>query len=353
MTHSRSALLAVLAMTCAVGACRSNPVSSRASENAWATVNGREITREEVEKAYRREAPLTPQQSEDEALMAKLSMLNEMIVQDLLVEKARALKIEVADTELDTAYAEAKKNIPDETFNKELAARNLTAADMRENLRLNLIAQKVIEREVTSKISVTDQDITAFYEANRAQFNRTEDAYRVAQIAVTPLREQPGTNRTGSDATTPEEARAKAQMLMERLKAGAEFAELAADFSEDAQSAQRGGDLGFLSLSQVRQAPPALRDAVLQSAPGSVRLVSIGNGHTILLVVGKETAGQKDLSMPEVKEAITANLRGRRDQVMRAAYLTALRNDAVVVNHLADRLVQAQGKMPSLAPKAP
>lgn len=89
MNRSRLALLSVVALTVLAGACRSYPVSSRASENAWATVNGREITRDEVEKAYRREAPLTPQQSEEEAMMAKLSMLNEMIVQDLLVEKAR------------------------------------------------------------------------------------------------------------------------------------------------------------------------------------------------------------------------------------------------------------------------
>jgi hypothetical protein len=57
--------------------------------------------------------------------------------------------------------------------------------------------------------------------------------------------------------------------------------------------------------------------------------------------------------MPEVKEAITSTLRGRREQLLRAAYLSAIRNDAVVVNHLAQKLVESQGKMPSLAPAAP
>jgi parvulin-like peptidyl-prolyl isomerase len=144
-------------------------------------------------------------------------------------------------------------------------------------------------------------------------------------------------------------------MLMERLKAGAPFAELAADFSEDPESAQRGGDLGFVPISALRQpsVAPALRDAVLNSQPGSVRMVSIGGGHTIVLVVAKDSAGQKDPSMPQVKDAITSTLRGRREQLLRAAYVTSLRNDVEVRNYLADSIVAAQGKAPSLAPAAP
>jgi parvulin-like peptidyl-prolyl isomerase len=141
-------------------------------------------------------------------------------------------------------------------------------------------------------------------------------------------------------------------MLMERLKAGAPFAELAADFSEDPESAQRGGDLGFVPVSALRSVPAPLRDAVLNSQPGSVRMVSIGGGHTIVLLVAKDTAGQKDLSMPQVKEMITNTLKGRREQLLRAAYVNALRNDATVVNHLADRIVETQGKAtPTLAPQ--
>jgi peptidyl-prolyl cis-trans isomerase SurA len=278
-----------------------------------------------------------------------------MIVQELVLAKARELKIELSDTELDTAYAEAKKNITDDQFQKELASRNLTPADMRESLRRDLLASKVMEREVTGKIAVTDEDITRFYEANRASFNRPEDAVHIAQITVTPQRANQQINRSGNDAGTPQEAQAKAQMLMERLKAGAPFAELAADFSEDPESAQRGGDLGFVPISALRQpqVAPALREAVLNSPPGSVRMVSIGGGHTIVLVVARDTAGQKDPSMPQVKEMITNTLKGRREQLMRAAFVNSLRNDVTVVNHLADRIVETQGKVPTLAPSAP
>jgi peptidyl-prolyl cis-trans isomerase SurA len=355
MSRVRYSLLLVMALSIAAGACRPNTgpgAAPAASPGTWATVNARQISREDVEKAYRREAA-GQQRSDEEALGGKLALLNEIIIQELLIDKARELKIEVSDTEIDNAYAEAKKNITEDQFQKELSSRNLTPADMRDSLRRDMLANKVLEREVISKIAVTDDDVKAFFEANRASFNRAEDAYHIAQITVTPVRANQQINRSGNDAGTPQEAQAKAQMLMERLKAGAPFAELAADFSEDPESAQRGGDLGFVPISALRNVPAPLRDAVLTAQPGAVRLVSLSGGHTIVLLVAKDTAGQKDPSMPQVKEMITNTLKGRREQLMRAAYVNALRNDATVVNHLADRIVETQGKAPSLAPSAP
>ena len=342
-------LLFALALAGLAGACRSTPAAPPVSADAWAVVDGREIKRDEVERAYRRVAQASQAPSEDEAFTAKLSILNDLIVQDILLARARALKIELPDTEVDAAYAEGGKNMPAEALQQELARRNLTPADMREGLRRDLLVQKVFEREVLSKIAVTDQDISDFYNANRAQFNRAEEAYHIAQIVVTPAPDAELANRTGDDAKTPQEAKAKAQMVMERLKSGTAFGELAADFSEDPQTAPRGGDLGFVPVSALQQAPPALRDAVLKSSPGTVKLVSIDGAHTIVLVVAREAAGQKDLSMPEVKEGISATLRGRKQQLLQTAYVSAIRNDAVVVNLLARRLLESQGKMPSLA----
>jgi len=350
---SRPVLLLLLALAGIAGACQSKPAAPPVSADAWAVVNGREITREDVERAYRRNLQAPPPSSEEETAAAKLEVLDQLIVQDLLLARAREMKIELPDTELDAAYVEARKDIPDEAFKQELARRNLTAADMREGLRREMLVQKLFEREVASKVAVTDQEVTAFFEANRAQFNRTEDAYRVAQIAITPVREARVTNRTGNDATTPEEAAAKSRMVMDRLKAGAPFADVAADFSEDPDSAPRGGDLGYVPVSSLQRLPPQLRDAVLKGTPGSARLLSGGGAYTIVLVVAKDAAGQKDLSMPEVKNAVTQGLRNRREQLLRAAFLGAIRNDAVVVNLIAKRLVESQGKVPGVAPAAP
>ena len=336
-----------------LGACQSKPAAPPVSADAWATVDGREIKRDDVEKAYRRTRQANATPSDDEAMVAKLSVLNDMIVQDILLAKARELKIEVAESELDTAYAEARKDIPEEQFQQELGRRSLSAADMRDGLRREMLAQKVIEREVTSKVIITDQDIADFHKANIAQFNRPEDGFRIAQIVITPTREQQRVNRSGNDAGTPQEAASKAQAMMAQLKQGAQFSELAADFSEDPQSSQRGGDLGLVPLSALQKAPPPLRDAVLKANPGTVTMVNIGGTHTLVLVIGKEPAGQRDPSMPEVREGIRNTLKGRKEQLLQAAYISSLRNNVAVTNILAERLLEAQGKMPTLTPSAP
>ncbi len=344
-------LLFVLTAAVLAGACRSTTPATSAppsSPDVWAVVNGAEVRRDAIEKTYRRGAQLTPPPSDDEAMTAKLALLNEFIVQELLLAKARDLNVAVTDEELDAAYNEGRRDIPEEDFQQELKNRNLTAADMRDGLRRDMTVEKLLEQEVSSKITVAEQDVTEFFNANREQFNRPEDAYHIAQIVVTPTRDPQVANRTGNDAATPQEATAKAQMLMERLKAGDAFDELAASFSEDPQTAPRGGNLGFVPVSALRQAPSALRDAVLKATPGTVTMVSQGGAHTIVLLIAKEPAGQRDLTSPEVREGITNTLRGRREQLLRAAYLSALRNDAVVVNHLANQLVSAQGTLPGL-----
>ena len=339
------AVLLTVALAGAAAACNSKPAAPPVSPDAWAVVNGRQISRDQVEKDYRRNPETNPNASEEEAAVAKLALLDNLIVQDLIIAKAQALQITVPDTELDAAYAEARKNITDEAFNQELQKRNLTAADMREGLRRDLLMQKVLEKEITSKVVVSDQDAAAFFEANRAQFNRTEDAYRIAQIVITPVRDPQINNRTNNDATTPAEAAAKAKIVMDQLKAGKGFPEVAADFSEDPNSAPRGGDLGFVPVPALQQAPPALRDAVLNGTPGNARLLSGGGNYTVVLLVGKDPAGQKDLNTPGVKQAIIDALKGRRETLLRTAYLAALRNGATIENLAAKRFVDAQGKV--------
>jgi peptidyl-prolyl cis-trans isomerase SurA len=336
--------------------CRATPSTqgpAAVSADTWATVDGRAITRDAVETAYRRSRDESQTLSDEEVLAAKLSLLNEMIVQDILVAKARELKIDVADSELDTAYDEAKKNITPSDFQEELGRRKVTAADMREGLRREMLARKVMEREVGSKSAPSEQEVTDFFNANKARFNIAEESYALAQIVVTPVADPQVANRSGDDATTAEAAAAKTRMLMDRLKTGASFRELAVNFSEDPESAPRGGDLGLVPVSRLAKAPPAMRDAVLKKTPGTATVVSLGGAHTIVLVVAHEPAGQRDLSMPAVRDGITSTLRARKEQVLRAAYLTTVQTDANVVNHLARRLVENQGKMPDLRPLSP
>ncbi|MGH9200343.1 MAG: SurA N-terminal domain-containing protein, partial [Vicinamibacterales bacterium] len=92
--------------------CRSTPAPSKTTVTAdtWAVVNGQEIARDHVEKAYRRSGDPSQTLSNEEALTAKLSLLNDLIIQEILIAKARELKVELPESELDTAYADARKN---------------------------------------------------------------------------------------------------------------------------------------------------------------------------------------------------------------------------------------------------
>jgi len=274
----------------------------------------------------------------------KLSILNEMILQDILLAKARGMKMDVPQSELDAAFNDRKKNMSDEQFQQELKKRSLTLDDMRDGLRRELLTKKLLDQEVVSKVAVSDQDIADFYNKNRAQFTLAEESYRIAQIVVTPDRGAQPTNRTGNDATTPQEAAFKVRMILERLKSGAAFADVAMDYSEDPESAQRGGDLGLVPVSALKRAPPALRDAVIGQQPGTVKVATAGGVHTIVAIVGHEQPGERNLSTPGVKDAITQTLKTRKEQLLRTAYLSAARGDADVVNYVARRVVESNGK---------
>jgi peptidyl-prolyl cis-trans isomerase SurA len=346
----------VLILSVLLAGCRSTPPQAAApppvSADTYATVNGTNITRDEVEKAFRQAGDPSQKLSEEEATTARLSVLDDLILQEILLAKARAQNLQVADSEIDTAYAELQKNVTGEQFQQQLTQRNLTPADVRDGIRRRLLSQKLLDKEVTEKAAVTDQQVTDFFNANRAQFNLPEDAFHLAQIVITPVRDQQVANRTGDDASSPEAANAKVKMLMDRLNMGAAFADLARDYSEDPESAPRGGDLGLVPISSVRQAPPAMRDAVLQMTAGRARVINQNGALIILFVVAREQAGQRDLGTPAVKQQITDGLRSRKEQLLRTAYLTAARTDAQVVNYLARRVVEAQGK-PVTPPPSP
>jgi peptidyl-prolyl cis-trans isomerase SurA len=339
-------LTGALAAAFLASACGSptTPAAPAVTADTWAVVDGRPITKEATEKAFRRVRDPNETLSAEEAVAAKLAVLDDLILQDLLVAKAPALKVEVPAADLEAAFTNTKAKVSDEQFKQELTRRNLTEADVRESLRRQLLAEKVLDHEVSKQVTIGDPDVTQFFEANRAQFNLAEEAYHIAQIVITPQRDPQIANATGDDAATPQEAVAKARTIMEKLKGGASFRELATSYSEDPSSAQRGGDMGLIPVSRLQQAPPPLRNAVLNKSPGTVNVASAGNGaFTIVLVVAREAAGQRDLTTPGVKDQITTTLKSRKEGLLRAAYLTSLRTDATVVNYLARRVVQAKG----------
>jgi peptidyl-prolyl cis-trans isomerase SurA len=146
-----------------------------------------------------------------------------------------------------------------------------------------------------------------------------------ANGVAAPTRDPQLRNRMNDDAATAEQAKTKVAMLMERLRGGADFGNVAMDFSEDPETVAQGGDLGFIPISVLRQSTPQLRDVVLRTAPGNVSTAMVGPAHTIVMVVSREDPGQRDLNAPVVREGIRDLIRDQRIQLLRTAHVAAAR----------------------------
>ena len=335
------AALAACLLTCA---CRNQAPSS----DTWAVVNGTQINRAEVEKYYRTRQQTQPTKpSHDEALSLKLNILDQLINNEILFQRAKALNLVASDADVENRFTQSKSSFTEDEFQKQLQDRGLTVDDLKNEIRRELSIQKLLNREVIAKIKVTDADVANFYDKNRTQFNVAEPQFHVAQIVVTPHPDPGVHNRKNDDATTPEQAKRKVDMLESRLAAGADFSELAMDYSEDTNAAN-GGDLGFIPESSLNQTDAALKDAVLGLQPGQVsKPVLLKDGYHILKLIAREQAGQRQLSDPQVQQSIRQTLQNREEQLLRAAYLEIARDQAHVVNYLAKQVVESAGKLPA------
>jgi len=207
-----------------------------------------------------------------------------------------------------------------------------------------------------AKISISDQDVAEFYNSNKAQFNVAEPQYRIAQIKVTPRKDPIVRNRKNDDATNEAEAQRKIKMLTDRLNSGADFALLAMDYSEDANSAQSGGDLGYVPESSLNgpQVDPVLKKAVLALKPGQVSTPILardpdGMSYHIVKLIAREAPGQRGITDPQVQQTVRDTLRNRKEQLLKAAYLATVRDEAKVTNYLARQVIEAAGRLPDAA----
>lgn len=331
-----------------VAGCKNNVAPAA---DVWAVVNGKEIKRDEVEKYYRtRISPEGQEPSVEEALSLKLNVIDELINNEILLERAKKLNLEASDGEVEDKFTEFKSPYTEDEFQRQLKDRGVTVADLKDTVRRELSIQKLINREVVSKVAISDQDIADFYNSNKPQFNVAEPQYRIAQIVVTPRKEPQIRNRKNDDATNEAEMQRKVKMLVDRLNSGADFAQLAMDYSEDMNSAATGGDLGYVPESALNQSDPALKKIVLGLKAGQVsQPIVLKDSVRILKLVTREAPGLRGLSDPQVQQTIRDTLRNRKEQLLRAAYLAVARDEARVNNYLAQQVLESNGKLPSAA----
>ncbi|HVU44687.1 MAG TPA: SurA N-terminal domain-containing protein [Terracidiphilus sp.] len=317
-----------------------------------ATVNGKEILRSDLERLYKASLSNNPQQpSPVEANIRRLSILHGLIDDEILQQRAAKLNLAATDDDVNAKLTEYKAPYTEEEFDKQLKARNLTLDDFKRDIRRSLTKEKLLNKEIESKINITDSQITAFYNQHKSEFNVVEPQYHLAEIAVTTAPAQQTSNLQNNKASGEADAKKKIDTLHNRLESGDDFGSLAMNFSEDSNTASNGGDVGFIPESQLRTEPEVF-DAVSKLKPDQftdvLPVYNNGTSHKIIgyviyKLIAREPAGQRELNDPNVQQTIHQTLHEGQKQLLQNAYFEMLQDDAKVRNYLAENILKNGG----------
>jgi peptidyl-prolyl cis-trans isomerase SurA len=327
--------------------------SSQTSGDVMATVDGRKIFRSDVDKYYDNNVASAQQvPSGEQATALRLNILHQMIDDEILMRRAEKLGLLATDEEVDRKFNEIKAPFTQEEFDKRMQEKKITVADFKRDIRRSITVDKVMNKEVSSKISITDQDIADYYNAHKAEFNLIETQYHLAQIMVTPM-PNPQVQNQNDKAQNEADAHKKIQMIANRLESGDDFATLAMKYSEDPETSGNGGDLGTVPESGLKGTDAATRETVLKLKPGGISpIIAVVNPNTrqevgfrIVKLIAKEPAGQREFSDPRVQQAIRSQLHDRREQLLKTAYYEVLRDNAKVENYYAKQVLDTNGNV--------
>ncbi len=265
-------------------------------------------------------------------------VLRDLIDQQLLLQKGKDLGI-TGDTELIKRLDEMRKQMNLETMEdleKAAEAQGASYEDFKQNLRNQIVTQRVIGQEVGSKLAMNKEDEKKFYDEHRAEMEQPEQV-RLSEILIAP--KTPVAPAAGPGAAKPEPpssseadteaalaaAQAKAQDLLDQIHKGAKFEDLAKKFS-DGPSAKDGGDLNYFKRGTLSK---ELEDKVFALKAGEITdVIRTKQGYVILQAVEHQKAG-----IPTLKEAeprIQDALYMQKLQPALRAYLTTLREEAFI-----------------------
>jgi peptidyl-prolyl cis-trans isomerase SurA len=344
---SSSVLLAALA------ACNHAP-----SPDVMATVNGKDILRSELDKAYNNykaaqgESPQQPNQ--EQADIIRLNLLGKLIDEEILDQRAAKLNLAASDEDVNAKIIEFHAPYTQEEFDKKLKQQNLTLDDLKQQIRRQLTSQKLVNKEIESKINITDADISNYYNAHKSEFNVIEPQYHLAWIVVTAGPSQQPGNLQNVKAASDADARKKIQTARNRLTTGEDFGSLATTFSEDPNTNSIGGDRGFIPESELQRMDPGMFAAISKLKIGQVTdvLPVYGGagptqraiGYAIYKLLGREPAGQRELNNPNVQQSIRQGLHESRAQLLKQAYYEMLRDNSKVRNYFAEQVLKQGAK---------
>ncbi|MGD0416042.1 MAG: peptidylprolyl isomerase [Terriglobales bacterium] len=308
-------------------------------EEIIARVNNEIITRSEYIRSrdqVKQEVQQQDPANADRAFTEKQrDVLRDLIDQQLLLQKGKDLGI-TGDTELVKRLDEMRKQMNLETMEdleKAAEAQGASYEDFKQNLRNQIVTQRVIGQEVGSHLAMNKDEEKKFYDEHRAEMEQPEQV-RLSEILIAPKTPAKPAPSAGAKPEPPSDAeteaalaaaQAKAQDILDQFHKGAKFADLAKKYS-DGPSAKDGGDLSYFKRGTLSK---ELEDKVFALKAGEVTdVIRTKQGYVILQAVEHQMAGIPTLK--EVEPRIQDALYMQKLQPALRAYLTTLREEAFI-----------------------
>lgn len=269
-----------------------------------ARVNGEAIEKWEFDNAVKgveaRAGGPVPAEQRDQVLRG---ILDQLVAFHVLAQESRTLKLDVPDADVDAQIAQIKSSFPSEdAFRQGLAQQGMTLEQFKAQTLARMQVAKVIDAEVSSKVSVTDAAVDDFYRQNPERFNQAESVHASHILIGLPQ------NATAAQKAS---AKAQAQAALKKLRGGEDFASVAKATSNDS-SAENGGDLGFVPRGQT---VPAFEEAAFQLKPGAISgIVETQFGFHIIKVHEKRAARTAPFAevSGQIKEFLTQDEREKQ-----------------------------------------
>lgn len=290
-----------------------------------AVVNGTVITRQELENEVTRAKNRMAAQGQPVAggTIEKMGqkILDQLIDMEILLQESQKQKIQITDTSVADHLAKFKARFPSaEAYEKALKELNISETDLKEKTMKGLAVQKLIEKQVTSKIEISDADRRGFYDSNPNFFEQPEQVEaRHILIKSDPKDEK----------AQQEKALEKIKEAQQQVKAGEDFADLAKKYSEG-PSGKNGGDLGYFGRGQMVK---PFEDAAFGLEPGQISdIVKTRFGYHLIMVTGKKAA--RTIPYEEVKEKIGPHLKQQKSSESIKVYIEKLKKEVKIEKSL-------------------
>jgi len=320
----KQSFLPVLFLLAALPAWGADTTTTTVVEEILVRVNNDIITHSELDHSKEEVRQELRQQYGDKAdtmfAQREKDVLRDLIDQQLLLQKAKDKGLN-ADTDLIKRLDEMRKQMSLSSMDdleKAAKEQGVSFEDFKQNLRNQLLTQMVIRDEVQPKILVTKEEEKKFYDAHLKELEHPERV-RLSEILVSTEKVEPG-DQAGVAA-----AQQKAQQLLEQVRGGAAFDEVARK-SSDGPTAAQGGDLGYFKRGTLAR---ELEDRAFAMKPGGIGdVVRTKQGFLILKVSEHEQAGVPPLK--DVEPQIADQLYFQKLQPALRVYLTKLREDAYI-----------------------